>query len=278
MSVATKLSFLDSLEYKQINFRYDSEQNIAWIALNPKGRPCFNQDLLNELDTAQQFLKNETINPSHLILTSDIKGVFSFGGDLNLFTKYIRTKDRQGLSKYMKLCIDVLMSTSYLYNLEKVAVVQGSAFGGGFEAALSCSTIIAEKSAEFGFPERLFNLFPGMGAYSYLIRRVSPNVARRIVSCERKKYSAQELYDLGIVDILVDDGTGKEAAAEYVKHRQQYSNGYNAIRAVTDYYHKVHHTELHDVGEQWVKAALHLKDRDLRFMEMVAKGQHKFAH
>lgn len=276
MSVVAELSILDSLDYKQINFSYDSSKNVANIAFNPTGRPCFNPELLKELDAAQQLLKNETINPSHLIVTSAIKGVFSFGGDLNLFIKHIRAKNRQALHAYMKLCIDVLMSTSYLYNLEKVAVVQGAAFGGGFEAALSCSTIIAEKSAQFGFPERLFNLFPGMGAYSYLIRRVSPNVARRIVSCERKKYSAEELYDLGVVDILVDDGMGKDAAAEYVRHQQQYANGYNAIRGVTDYYHKVHHTELHDIGERWVKAALELSERDMRFMEIVEKGQNKY--
>ena len=233
--------------------------------------------LLEELEAAQQLLKNNHLSPSHLLVMSNTKGVFSFGGDLQLFTRLIRSQDLMGLSRYMKLCIDVLMSTTYLYKLEKVAVVQGIAFGGGFEAALSCSTIIAERSAQFGFPERLFNLFPGMGAYSFLIRRVSPAIAKRIISCTERKYTAEQMYDMGIVDLVVEDGTGREAAMEYIINHRRYDNAYNAIREVTDLYHKVDFDELYKIGEKWVKAALQLGERDLRKMEMIAKGQDKYA-
>ena len=197
MDVA-ELKLLHASDFRQIDFAYDHNLQTASIMFDPIGRPCFNMGLLEELEAAQQMLKNNHLNPSHLLVMSNSKGVFSFGGDLQLFTRLIRSKDLMGLSRYMKLCIDVLMSTTYLYKLEKVAVVQGIAFGGGFEAALSCSTIIAERSAQFGFPERLFNLFPGMGAYSFLIRRVSPAMAKRIISCDERKYSAQQMYDLGL--------------------------------------------------------------------------------
>ena len=53
--------------------------------------------------------------------------------------------------------------------------MQGECLGGGFEAALSSDVIVAEKSARFGFPEILFNLFPGMGAYSFLERKIGQN-------------------------------------------------------------------------------------------------------
>lgn len=276
MEVA-ELKILQSSDFRQIDFAYDPNHQTASIIFDPIGRPCFNMGLLEELESAQQLLKNHHLNPSHLLVMSNSKGVFSFGGDLQLFTRLIRTQDLMGLSRYMKLCIDVLMSTTYLYKLEKVAVVQGIAFGGGFEAALSCSTIIAERSAQFGFPERLFNLFPGMGAYSFLIRRVSPAMAKRIISCDERKYSAQQMYDLGIVDLVVEDGTGREAAMEYIANRKRYENAYNAIREVTDFYHKVDFDELYKIGEKWVKAALQLGERDLRKMEMIAKGQDKYA-
>jgi DSF synthase len=276
MDVA-ELKLFQSSGFRQIDFAYDQNLQTASIIFDPIGRPCFNMGLLEELEAAQQLLKNNHLNPSHLLVMSNIKGVFSFGGDLQLFTRLIRSQDLMGLSRYMKLCIDVLMSTTYLYKLEKVAVVQGIAFGGGFEAALSCSTIVAERSAQFGFPERLFNLFPGMGAYSFLIRRVSPAMAKRIISCDERKYSAQEMYDLGIVDLVVEDGTGREAAMEYIANRKRYENAYNAIREVTDYYHKVDFDELYKIGEKWVKAALQLSSRDLRKMEMIAKGQDKYA-
>lgn len=276
MEVA-ELKLHKSSDFKQIDFDYNHELQTASIMFDPIGRPCFNMELLEELEAAQQLLKNNNLSPSHLLVMSNVKGVFSFGGDLKLFTRFIRAQDQMGLSRYMKLCIDVLMSTSYLYKLEKVAVVEGIAFGGGFEAALSCSTIIAERSAQFGFPERLFNLFPGMGAYSYLIRRVSPAIAKRIISCNERKYSAQEMYDMGIVDLIVEDGTGREAAVDYVADRKRYDNAYNAIREITDLYHKVDYDEMYKIGEKWVKTALQLGDRDLRKMEMIAKGQDKYA-
>jgi DSF synthase len=48
--------------------------------------------------------------------------------------------------------------------LKTIALVQGDALGGGFECALSGNVLIAERGAKMGFPEILFNLFPGMGA------------------------------------------------------------------------------------------------------------------
>ena len=52
------------------------------------------------------------------------------------------------------------------------AIKRPEHLGGGFEAALSSQVLIAERSARFGFPEIMFNLFPGMGAYSLISRRI----------------------------------------------------------------------------------------------------------
>lgn len=270
------LQSIEADNYTQLDYHYNPETNIATIALNPVGRPCFNPTILAELKSAQERLNNLPLPPTHLLLTSQIKGVFNLGGDLDLFTQLIKTHDRDGLMDYMRACIDVLMLTSNQPLLEKVAVVQGIAFGGGFEAALSCSTIIAEKSATFGFPERLFNLFPGMGAYSYLIRRVSPALAKRIIASEQKIYTAQEMYDFGIVDVLADDGQGNIAAADYVEHRKRYSNAFTAIRELDNYYHQVTYDELIRIGERWVEAALELTERDMRKMALLARSQEKF--
>lgn len=264
--------------YKQVVFNHDKVNNIVTIALDPIGRPCFNVPLLQELYSAQNEIKALNSKPTHLLLSSNTKDVFSFGGDLTLFSELVRQKDVAQLQNYMRLCIDVLMHTSYDDTLEKVALVQGAAFGGGFEAVLSCSTIIAEQSATFGFPERTFNLFPGMGAYSYLIRRVSPALAKRIISANRKVYSAEELHNLGIIDVLAEDGTGKDVAMSYIMNHQRYANGYNSIRDVVNYYHQIDTQELYDIGEKWIQACLKLGERDLRKMLLLAKGQEKYAN
>ncbi len=273
----SKLLPVSDSRYHHIDYHYDSVNNIANIALNPIGRPCFNLSLLHELYSVQDEIKQLGSEPTHLLLSSSNNEVFSFGGDLFLFTNLVRTKDAEKLQYYMRLCIDVLVHSSYEASLEKVALVRGAAFGGGFETVLSCSTIIAERSATFGFPERTFNLFPGMGAYTYLINRVSPSIAKRIISADRKVYTAEELYDLGIVDVLTENGTGMDAALSYISNHRRYANGYNAIRDVMNYYHKIDKQELYDIGDKWVQACLNLSERDLRKMLLLAKNQEKYA-
>ena len=57
----------------------------------------------------------------------------------------------------------LLLRSSFDLPFTTISLVQGDALGGGFEAALAGDVVIAEKSAQFGFPEVMFNLFPGNG-------------------------------------------------------------------------------------------------------------------
>ena len=96
-----------------------------------------------------------------------------------------------------------------------IGLVQGDALGGGLEAALSCNFIIAERGVKMGLPEVIFNLFPGMGAYSLLSRRLGMAMAERIIFSGRL-YSAEEMYELGVVDLVVDPGCGDKAVRDYI--------------------------------------------------------------
>ena len=62
--------------------------------------------------------------------------------------------------------------TNFGLPIVTISLVRGNALGGGFEIALSGDVIIAERSAMMGFPEILFNCFPGMGAFQTLSSRV----------------------------------------------------------------------------------------------------------
>ena len=82
----------------------------------------------------------------------------------------IRDQDEATLRAYAYRCIDILYDNYRGLDLPimTVALVQGDAIGGGFEAMLTNDVVIAERDAKFGLPEILFNLFPGMGAHSFL--------------------------------------------------------------------------------------------------------------
>jgi DSF synthase len=143
------------------------------------------------------------------VLASGMPGVFNLGGDLELFKQLIGAHDRAGLQRYGRACIDVLYRNYIAHELPltTVSLVQGECLGGGFEAALSSDVIVAEKGARFGFPEILFNLFPGMGAYSFLDRKIGQRGAEEIIS-SGKIYSAEEMQALGVVDAVAEDGQG----------------------------------------------------------------------
>ena len=76
-----------------------------------------------------------------------------------------------------------------------ISLIRGNALGAGFEGALSCDYVVVEESVQMGFPEVLFNMFPGMGAYSFLARRIDPVRVERMILSGRI-FSANELWRL----------------------------------------------------------------------------------
>src|SRR3546814_42624 len=133
----------------------------------------------------------------------------------------------------------------------------------GFELALACQTIVAESGVQMGFPEVLFGLFPGMGAYSLLSQRVSPKVAEQMM-LNGVMYSSDELHKMGIVDVLVPKGEGVRAVHEVIRQNRRIASARLALHRVRDAVHPISHDELMRITEIWVDTALQLGDRQLR--------------
>ena len=156
------------------------------------------------------------------------------------------------------------------------SLVQGDALGGGFEAALSATVVVAEESARMGFPEILFNLFPGMGAYSFLSRKIGRRAAEEMIT-SGTIYGARQLFDLGVVDVLTPDGTGEAAIYSYIRKHAKASNGRRAFERVRTEIGAISRAELMQVVEIWADAALAVEDRDLRMMERLVRAQQRTA-
>lgn len=246
--------------------------------------PCFSERLLHELKRHQEEIRRRLAADDdpragihHLVLASDAD-VFNLGGDLALFASLIRAGQRGRLLDYAKLCVEVAFNFSRLYQdrVHSIAVVQGDALGGGFEAALCCHTIIAEEGSGMGFPEVLFDLFPGMGAYTFLTRRVAPSVAERMM-LDAKVYSAEELLAMGVVDQVVPRGEGIQAARDLIKRHQRIGNALRAMNTVRQACRPVSLEELLAVTTEWVDAAMRLNDRALHTMERLIRAQSRRA-
>jgi DSF synthase len=271
--------------YKQLVVEYDIETRAVWSHLNPTGTPCFNLGLLSELnDSHKSFVANNgkalcegSLEPiDYFVGASKTEHVFNYGGDLALFVLLIKSRDREALLHYAKMCIDCLYGrlTSYGTNAVTISLIQGDALGGGLESALSSNVVIAEQSSRMGFPEILFNLFPGMGAYSLLARRIGPKMAEEMI-LSGKIYEAAEMQELGLVDVLVPDGQGENAVYEFIRTNHRRKNGMRALYESRRYMQPITYEELMKITEVWVDAALQLEDRDLKMMGRLVRSQQR---
>jgi DSF synthase len=285
MNAMADVRFLTPANASQVDTRFDPEHGIYWAFMNPTPRPCFNTVLLAQLRNYIDTIVDNNATIKHEgaqhqirygVLASKTPGVFNLGGDLALFRHAIETRSRAELVRYGGMCIDDLYPWHRNCDLPMttMALVQGDALGGGFEAALSASVLVAEDSARMGFPEILFNLFPGMGAYSFLLRKVGRRTTDELVT-SGNIYTARQLYDMGVVDVITPDGTGEAAVVSYVRKHSKSGNGRRAIESVRNDISPVTREELDRVVGIWADAALCLEDRDLRMMDRLVRAQRR---
>jgi DSF synthase len=247
------------------------------------GRACFSLRLVEDiLDYQEAFgpglrasgLGHDT--QPHVVLASDNPGVFNLGGDLELFCRLIRAGDRESLLDYARKCVRGVHAfhAGLGIGAHTIALVQGDALGGGFEAALSCHTIVAEEGVLMGLPEVLFDLFPGMGAYSFLCQRVPPKLAEKIM-LEGNVYPAEEMYRLGLVDVLARRGEGAQAVEEVIRDSRRIPHARMAMQRVRELSQPVALQEMMAITEVWVDTALQLGDKSLRTMERLVRAQYR---
>ena len=285
MSAIAEVRYLSPIQQSQVETRFDAEYGVYWAFMNPRPRPCFTTQLLNDL---RAYISSITENggaithggETHIVrygvLASRTPRIFNLGGDLSLFRSAIVKSDRAALYSYGEKCVDDLFPWHRNCDIDMttLALVQGDALGGGFEAALSATVLVAEESARMGFPEILFNLFPGMGAYSFLARKIGHRAAERMIT-SGTIYSARELYDLGVVDVITPDGTGEAAVYSYVRKHAKQGNGRRGFERARNEFEPVTRDELMRVMNIWVDAALRLEERDLRMMERLVRAQNR---
>ena len=262
----------------QIDVNWDADLATLWAFMTPHERPNSNLGLIRDTMTWQRessrVFGGENGALKFMVLGSRFPGVFNLGGDLEMFAECIQRRDRATLLKYGVACCEIVDRIWHCndMNIINIGLAQGDALGGGLEALMCFDVIIAERQARFGLPEVLFGLFPGMGAYSILSRRVGPVVARQMMT-EGRIYTAQEMYDMGIVTQVVETNGGEAATAQWIRDHSAHHAGYVGINRAGRRVNPLTLEELTDIVEIWTDAALTLSDRDLRMMRRLASAQ-----
>ena len=265
-------------ELGQIDCAHDISNATLWSFMDFRGRPSYNLDLLADFHRWQDNIRAlKSAHPpllKYVVLGSRQPGVFCFGGDLDYFLDCITRRDRQGLTDYGLSCVKILHQNWNALNSDIITIglAQGDALGGGFESLLSFDVICAEKGTKFGFPEQLFGLFPGMGALSFLGRKLGFAKAEWMVR-SGKTVTAEELHALGLVHILAEPGMGVTAVSTFIQKNSARHAGQLQMHRASKRANPIPFDELSDIVDLWVEACMQLEPHNMQVMRRLVGAQ-----
>lgn len=275
---------IENIDFEELIVRHDRQDKVFWCYMNQTGRPSYTYSLGEEVQTVhdwvrQRYGKKAKHSPGdmrYLVFASKTPGVYNLGGDLRHFAECIAAGDQAAMVHYAETCVRMQYANANAFDapIITMALVQGDALGGGFEHAMAFDIIVAEKSARMGLPEIMFNLFPGMGAYSFLSRKVGRILAEKMI-LEGKIYSAEELHEMGIVDILAEDGKGEEAIVEYTQKNAARFEAERAVYRARRAASPISLSELMEITHIWAETAMTLTPIDVKKMQRLANAQEK---
>jgi len=269
-----------------LELNYQASNEALWVNLRPMaGRPHnFSAELLDaiqggfdEMEASQWHWNDKGIDAPirYAVMMSDHPSYFSVGGDLALFRQCIERQDAEALRAYSLQCLDIIYRwTMAGGDVATIAVVQGRALGGGFEAVLAANHIIAEEQAEFGFPEILFGLFPVSGGMSLLARRIGVHRAEKMMG-DGRLYPARDLLDLGVIDEVCGQGEGPTTVRAYIQRHRSSQRARMMLQRAKLRMSALDINELRLVVDEWIETALALTPKETRVLDALIGMQKK---
>jgi enoyl-CoA hydratase len=193
---------------------WDLKSGIIELALHREPLNEIGSLTLEELEKFSAFLPGLSEQAHALILHSTLKSGFCAGADLReLYERSQQMEEAQavrGVRDFLERIHGVLNQIDSS-SLTTIAAVQGVTFGGGFELALVCDLIFADKMARFCFPELRLGLIPGFGGIPRLKRDHGNAVVRDLLLTGRS-FNATKAQQIGLVSQVVAEGEALRAA------------------------------------------------------------------
>ena len=166
---------------------------------------------LEKFATALQLLQSDA---HALIIYSELKAGFCAGADLRELYQRSHAMEKAQAAKGIRDFLERIHRVLNLIDaapLTTIAAVHGVTFGGGFELALACDLIVADKMARFCFPELRLGLIPGFGGIPRLKRDLGNAVVRDLLLTGRS-FNATKAQQIGLVSQVVGEGEALRAA------------------------------------------------------------------
>src|SRR5215471_2201028 len=216
--------------YKGKAISWELVNGVVELALHRE--PCNEMGtlFLSELERLTAALPSLEESAHALIIHSTLACGFSAGGDLRELYEGIRTTEEKaaltGIRDFHQR-IHRAMNTLDATTLTTIASVHGIVFGGGFELALTCDLIIADKSARFCLPELRLGIIPGFGGIPRLKRDLGNAVVRDLLLTGRS-INVSKAQNAGLISQLVAEGDALKVARYTASQVKKFDRGVSA--------------------------------------------------
>lgn len=231
--------------------------------------PC-NEIGTSLLETLERFLRElDTDEVRAVLIHSTLRRGFSAGADLRELHEAMNERPEHEHEAALGEVVDRVhgvMDTLDTLPVPTVAAVHGICFGGGFELALTCDVIIAERSARFAFPELRLGLLPGFGGIPRLRREV-PNAVIRDLLLTGRSINARKAGALGLVSQVTAPGEGLHVARQAARQAARFDA--EALRATKSFIKPLPRRELEDEKARFLRLCRRPQVREAlrRFVE-----------
>jgi enoyl-CoA hydratase/carnithine racemase len=222
--------------------------------------PCneIGTSTLVELERLAKWIREGCDGARALIFTSDLEAGFCAGADLrelyqglqdrrsasvdhlktlggplaqrlpepakNLAKRGLRSLGTPLIAREVRQFLDRIHAVFDTFDtapLTTIAATHGVVFGGGFELALTCDLIVAEKTTRFCFPELRLGLIPGFGGVPRLKRDLGNAIVRDLLLTGRS-LNARRAYEVGLVSQVVARGEGLNVARKVAEQAARF--------------------------------------------------------
>jgi enoyl-CoA hydratase/carnithine racemase len=184
---------------------------------------------LAELELLADFVRHGAGGARALLFYSSVPKGFCAGADLReLYEGIVQRKaggaSRRQMGREVRSFLDRIhrvFDTFDMAPITTIGAIHGFCFGGGFELALTCDVLVADKSARFAFPELRLGLVPGFGGIPRL-RREMGNAAVRDVLLTGRSINAARAHQIGLVSQVVARGQALEVARKVAEQAARF--------------------------------------------------------
>lgn len=188
-------------------------------------RNAVNFKVMKGLQAAIEQAKSPGVRA--LVVTGEGEQAFCSGGDLSVFHALRTEEEAYGMLSQM---------SETLYNLTvlpkpTVALINGTAVGGGCEIAAACDFRVAKVGAKLGFIQGSLAITTGWGGGTLLFERINAPHALKLLG-EASVYRAEQLDQIGFINQVVDEATETEAERFLEKELSIHSNVLSAYKQI----------------------------------------------